>query len=290
MRLTTRSRDNDADDLDQGAENAETASSRWVKAGTVCAIGLGATLLACTVIVVTGHHRHDTSTPPAPAYPTTTIDPAIGSEVNSGSPQPGTTDPAASTGAAGTESTGTESAGTGSAGTGSAGVIPADVTWQQVGLGALPFSASAGPRQVTGGVPSGFSDNQPGAVLAATQILGRLSWSATSTADMRAVADAMTTPAAQARAALTYGPPTDPALIPQLAGFQLLTYSPDAALINLALRFHATLRVVPVALSFTGGDWRMSGAPGPLAQSSWAALDDLTGYVLLSGQPTTTGH
>lgn len=277
MRLTTRSRDNDADDLDRGGE---AASSRWVKAGTVCAIGLGATLLACTVIVVTGHDRHDTSTPPAPAYPTSTINPTIGSGVNAGSPQSGTTDPAASTGAAGAES----------AGTGSAGVIPADVTWQQVGLGALPFSASAGPRQVTGGVPSGFSDDQPGAVLAATQILGRLSWSATSTADMRAVADVMTTPAAQARAVLTYGPPTDPALIPQLAGYQLLTYSPDAALINLALRFHATLRVVPVALSFTGGDWRLSGAPGPLAQSSWAALDDLTGYVLLSGQPTTAGH
>lgn len=239
-----------------------------MKAGTVCAIGLGATVLACTVIVVTGRH-HDDSAPPPASYPTAQINataPDITAAATSGAT--GATIPPA----------------------GSGGTAPADVTWQQVGLGALPFSTSAGPRTVTGGVPSGFTDDQSGALLAASQILGRLSWAATTPAEMRAVADAMTTPAAQARPALTYGPPTDPALVPQLAGYQILTYSPDAAVINLALRFHATLRVVPAALSWVGGDWRLTGAPGPLAQTSWAAVDDLTGYVLFSGQPTTTGH
>lgn len=265
MRLTVRGHGGDTRssvraEPDRDLDEEDATPSRWVRAGTVCAVGLGATLLACTVIVFTGHGQHDDSASPAPAYPTAAAHP--------GSPVP-------------TSAT----TGTGTA----AGSVPADVTWRQVGLGALPFSASAGPQRVSSGVPSDFTDSEPGAVLAATQILGRLSWAATSATEMRAVADAMTTPSAQARAALTYGPPSDPALIPQLAGYQILTYTPDAALINLALRFHATLRVVPAALSFTGGDWRLAGAPGPLAQSNWAALDDLTGYVLFSGQPTT-GH
>lgn len=269
MRLTTRARTN-GNHSDRSADHDEHdgAPSRWMKAGTVCAIGLSATLLACTVIVVTGRHRTDDSTPPPATYPTVQT-----------APTTDTTSTAATGGPGSTASSTTV-----------AGAAPGDVTWQQVGLGALPFSASAGPRTVTGGVPSGFTHDQSGALLAASQILGRLSWAATTPAEMRAVAQQMTAPSAQAAAALTYGPPDDPALIPQLAGYQILTYTPQAAVINLALRFHATVRVVPAALAWTGGDWRLSGAPGPLAQSSWAAVDDLTGYVLFSGQPTTTGH
>jgi hypothetical protein len=161
------------------------------------------------------------------------------------------------------------------------------VTWQQVGLGALPFSSTAGPRQVTGGVPSGFAHTPQGAVIAACQILGRLSWAATDASAMHAIAATMTTPSAQALAALTYGPPSDASLIPQVAGFQILSYSPSSALINLALRFHASLRAAPALLVWSHGDWRLAGAPGPLTQTSWAALEDLTGYVLFSGQPNT---
>lgn len=251
---------------DMGGDRSEDdveSPSRWVKTGTVCAIGLGATLLACTVIIATGHGHPGTSAAsrPIPSTPTialphgTHATPVIGSS----EPAPTPTDAA-----------------------------PGDVDWQQVGLGALPFSPSAGPRRVVAGVPSGFADTPQGAVLAACQILGRLSWAATDTAAMRSVAATMTTPSAQALAALTYGPPTDASLIPQLAGFQILTYSPDVALINLALRFHGSLRAAPASLVWSGGDWRLAGAPGPLGQTSWAALEDLTGYVLFSGQPETS--
>jgi hypothetical protein len=161
------------------------------------------------------------------------------------------------------------------------------MTWQQVGLGALPFSAADGPRTVRGGVPAQFSHDGKGAVLAAVQILGRLSWAATSTATMLAVADADTTPSAQARAALTYAPPSDPSVIPAAVAYQLVSATADQASVDLALRFSGTLRVVPVSLLWTAGDWKLAGAPGPLAQTSWAAITDLTGFTPFTGQTTT---
>jgi hypothetical protein len=170
---------------------------------------------------------------------------------------------------------------------------PTQVTWLQVGLGALPFSGTAGPAAIHAGVPSGFAHTQAGAVEASIQILGRLSWSAQTKASMQAVVSASTTPTAQAQAVLTYGPPTDPSVIPQVAGFQIVTYSSTQAVLNLALRFNGTLRVSPTTLQWIngarGGDWKLAGAPGPLSQTSWAAVEDLTGYILFSGQPTKAG-
>lgn len=166
---------------------------------------------------------------------------------------------------------------------------PTQVTWLQVGLGALPFSVTAGPRTIRAGVPSGFVHTRAGTVMAAIQILGRLSWSAQTTASMHAVAAASTTPSAQAVQALTYGPPTDPSVIPAVAGFQVITYAPSQAVVNIAMRFNGALRVVPATMQWTGGDWKLAGAPGPLSETSWAAVDDLVGYVLFSGQPIREG-
>jgi hypothetical protein len=42
-------------------------------------------------------------------------------------------------------------------------------------------------------------------------------------------------------------------------------------------------------MQWSGDDWKLAGAPGPLSQTSWAAVDDLTGYILFSGQPTKAG-
>ncbi|UZF59365.1 hypothetical protein LH935_28185 (plasmid) [Gordonia polyisoprenivorans] len=49
------------------------------------------------------------------------------------------------------------------------------LSWQQVGRTELPFSSTAGPRQVNGVTASGFSDTPAGAILAAWQIPIRLS-------------------------------------------------------------------------------------------------------------------
>ena len=161
------------------------------------------------------------------------------------------------------------------------------VTWQRVGIGALPFSAAAGPRTVRAGVPAGFSHDGDGAVVAAVQILGRLSWAAQSTSTMFAVADADTAPSAQARAALTYAPPIDPTLVPAAVAYQLVSATTTEASVDLALRFSGTLRVVPVSLLWSAGDWKLAGAPGPLAQTSWAAIADLTGFTPFAGHTTT---
>lgn len=243
------------DDLDGGE------GSRLVRTGTICAVLLGAILLASIGIIVWSRTSTDApahqAAQPQPSVPATGRLPAAATATTSNRPVSPT---------------------------------PTAVTWLQVGIGALPFSATAGPRAVHAGVPSGFAHTQAGSVMAAIQILGRLSWAAQTTTSMHAVATASTTPAAQAAEALTYGPPNDPSVIPALAGFQIVTYASDQAVVNLALRFNGTLRVVPATMRWSGGDWKLSGAPGPLSDTSWAEVDDLTGYVLFSGQPVKRGQ
>jgi hypothetical protein len=258
-----RGRHGVADDRDDDGDGWWDGQSRWTKSRTVCAIGLVALLIVCGSIIAWGTATNR-GRAAATAQAATSL-PAVGAVP---------ADPG-----------GPASSSTGSANS----PAPANVTWLQVGLGGLPFSSSDGPSAIRAGVPSGFTHTQAGAVLASIQILGRLSWSAQTPASMRAVATGSTLPSAQAVASLTYGPPTDPSVIPAVAAFQVITYSADQAVINVALRFNGALRVVPATMQWSVGDWKLAGAPGPLSQTSWAEISDLTGYVLFSGQPTKVG-
>jgi hypothetical protein len=267
MRLGEGRSNDPAPDRDND-ERDEDGRSRWMKAGTTCAVIFGAILLSSVGIIVWDRMSGDSPSNAAAARPAVSV-PATGEVPVPASSGSASADPASPT--------------------------PTQVTWLQVGLGALPFSATAGPTAIRASVPSGFAHTQPGAVQASIQILGRLSWSAQTSASMHAVAASSTTPAAQAVASLTYGPPTDPSVIPQVAGFQVVTYSPTQAVVNIAMRFNGTLRVLPTTMQWSagadaGGDWKLAGAPGPLSQTSWAAVDDLTGYILFSGQPTKAGE
>ncbi len=244
-----------------GREDDGDGTSRWTKAGTACAAIFGAILVSSIGIIAWNRMSGD-SPAHADQLPVTATVPATGTV-----PAP------VRSGSSGTPGSPT----------------PTEVTWLQVGLGALPFSSTAGPSAIRAGVPSGFVHTRAGAVEASIQILGRLSWSAQSKASMHEVVSASTTPQAQAQAVLTYGPPSDPSVIPQVAGFQIVTYSSTQAVLNLALRFNGTLRVSPTTLQWVDGDWKLAGAPGPLSQTSWAAVEDLTGYTLFSGQPTNAG-
>jgi len=261
LRLDGGRRNDSAPDRDDDGHD-ENSGSRWTKAGTTCAVIFGAILLTSVGIIAWTRLSGDSPNNAAAAPPAASV-PATGQVPAPAGSASGTADPTSP--------------------------IPTQVTWLQVGLGALPFSATAGPTTIRAGVPAGFAHTQPGAVQAAIQILGRLSWSAQTSASMHAVAASSTMPAAQAVASLTYGPPTDPSVIPQVAGFQVVTYAPTQAVVNIAMRFNGTLRVLPTTMQWSGDDWKLAGAPGPLSQTSWAAVDDLTGYILFSGQPTKAG-
>ena len=254
-------REHDSDAADDG-----DGRSRWTTAGTGCAAVFAAILLSSIAIIAWDRTGSDPPRADAGRVPPVSV-------------------PASGTVPAPVRSSAAESAGF---------PIPTQVTWLQVGLGALPFSGTAGPTAIRAGVPSGFAHTQAGAVQAAIQILGRLSWSAQTPTSMRAVVTACTTPSAQARVILRFGPPVDPSVIPQVAGFQVVAYTGTQAVVNLALRFNGTLRVSPATLQWVSsagrvGDWKLAGAPGPLSQTSWAAVEDLTGYLLFSGQPTKAG-
>ena len=282
-----RGRNNPEPDCeDDGGSIDGDGPSRWTKAGTVCAVIFGAIMLSSVGIIAwdktLGDDEPAQGNPPAlSALPSNTL--------------PSNTLPSSTSVPARCRVTAQRPAKPCSTpGTDITGTTPASVTWLQVGYGALPFSGAAGPAAIRNGVPSGFAHTLAGAVQAAIQILGRLSWSAQTKASMQAVVTASTTPAAQAQVVLTYGPPSDPSVIPQVAGFQVVTYSSTQAVVNLALRFNGALRVSPATMQWvssgTGaGDWKLAGAPGPLSETNWAQVQDLTGYTLFSGQPTKAG-
>ena len=149
-----------------------------------------------------------------------------------------------------------------------------DTTWELVRNTALPRS-SAGPAIVDGEVRRCYAHSAEGALLAAANIVTRL--------DIQAVVDQQYTP----------GPVKDsftkqnqenpgPRLYPvQIAGFSLVTVSPEMAQVQLVLRnTNNALTAGTVLVVWDSGDWKVNGtvSPPPSAQ-----VDSLAGFVSWSG-------
>src|SRR4051794_2942896 len=121
-------RDSSPDDRDWWA-----GQSSWAKAGSACAVMFIALLVICGAIIAWSRLGGATSS--SVQGPTASA-PSSGSTLAAQAP------------------------------TADRGTAVMVLTWQRVGLGALPFSAADGPRTVRGGVPEQFSHNGSGAVLA----------------------------------------------------------------------------------------------------------------------------
>ncbi|MER7164917.1 hypothetical protein ABT336_02410 [Micromonospora sp. NPDC000207] len=164
---------------------------------------------------------------------------------------------------------------------------PNGVTWELVGPLAAPVSTSAGPKQVTETSAVGFAHTPEGALIAATQILvrstftlGRKHWEPTIERQFvpsddrdRLLAELRALDSSQ----------VDPGAFSQIAGFSYQSYTPDTAVIGLVLRAPSTgapqYHVLSLTLLWRDGDWRMQAPPG----GSWGSVnrrtDDLTGVV-----------
>ncbi|MEO6701146.1 MAG: hypothetical protein ABI140_04355 [Jatrophihabitantaceae bacterium] len=162
---------------------------------------------------------------------------------------------------------------------------PSPIQWQLVDQVALPYSATAGPDRVSGGVASGFAHGATGALLALLQTWPRSGW--INPGDQRAEITAMSTGAGVA-AELASAPVTQLAIRPQIVGFRYLSYGPDRAVIDMAVRFtnaddgSTLIRSFEASEVWQGGDWRYESLP--LDQLPEAPiLSDLSGYVAFSG-------
>ncbi|MGN9774828.1 hypothetical protein ACTMS0_03460 [Micromonospora sp. H33] len=164
---------------------------------------------------------------------------------------------------------------------------PAGVRWELVGSLAVPVSATAGPRQVTGTTASGFAHTPEGALIAAAQIgmrssysLGRDYWEPTIERQFVPSAD-RDRMLATLRATDTS--PSDPGTLSQIAGFSYQSYTPDTAVIGIVLRAPSAgtprYHVLSTTLLWRDGDWRMQAPPGGAWTSVNRVTNDLTGVV-----------
>jgi hypothetical protein len=154
---------------------------------------------------------------------------------------------------------------------------PKDVTWELVGAQPVPVSRSAGPRQVSGGVASGYAHTPEGALIAAVQIstrssiyVGRASWEPTITRQMIDSPDRE----ALLRWSAQYDPPprVEVGDLSALGGYRFVSYTPDATIIALALRSSGgRWGLMTYTLRWSSGDWRMEPPPG----GEWASVQTL---------------
>lgn len=159
-------------------------------------------------------------------------------------------------------------------------VAPEGVRWQLFMGVALPYSPTAGPTVVDGPVHGGFERTQQGALLAAVQLGTR--YLLTPGEGWREVLARQVLPGAGrdafARNRAGIDPQAPPGTYGQIAGFRVVTFTPQVAVVQLVSRFPSSrvLQVTTTTVRWSGGDWRLQlqpdGGTSPTAQAA-ASLD-----------------
>ena len=162
------------------------------------------------------------------------------------------------------------------------------VTWELFSGVALPYSPTAGPHTVDGPVYAGYQRSQVGALIAAAQLGTRSlltpgqGWREVSGRQLlpgpgravflaaRATVDELTVPPG------TYG---------QFAGFRVVTFTPDVAVLQLVSRFALTgrLQLTTTTVRWVGGDWRLELQPDGGSSPTAQAVPNLDGFVVWGG-------
>lgn len=162
--------------------------------------------------------------------------------------------------------------------TGSLGRAPS-ATWTLVGSMAAPSSAAAGPGLVTSSsLRRCYARTPSGAVFAAANITAML----TKPELMAKMARDMVVPGAGRDAAMAKNLGADPTPQPvmQIAGFQLVAYDGNTAMVNIAFKsMEGDLFSEPWQLQWTGGDWKFAVATSGSLLYDPVVLKDLSGYV-----------
>jgi hypothetical protein len=161
---------------------------------------------------------------------------------------------------------------------------PAGVVWQSWRAASLPYSPTAGPREVEGAVASGFSRTPAGALLAAVHTTARLTlapnpgWE--KAVETMALANEGRDKWVAARKGVTITAAPAPGTLAQIAGFQITSYNPDDAAIQLVTKSSdSSLSVSPVHVRWHDGDWKvvMTGRGGLFGTRT--PLTDLNGFI-----------
>ena len=171
-------------------------------------------------------------------------------------------------------------------------VLPSDVTTMQLEGTPVPVSATAGPHNTTAGLASGFAHNSAGAVLAAVNLLVRVSPEAGSsvfgpTIDQQVTGPNLTAFRVQVndqyqqlrqQAPVADGQPVGDRADTQLRGYQIDLYSATTADIRvLAVSTPPSRQPIEVAfvvqVAWSGTDWSLVAPPGGVWDTSVVSVD-----------------
>lgn len=165
---------------------------------------------------------------------------------------------------------------------------PPAVRWQLFETVALPFSPTAGPMSSDGPVFSSYERSQTGALIAAVQLATR--FLITPGEGWRRVVDRQVLPGpgraafVTARAGVEANDP--PGTYGQIAGFRMLTFTPDVAVVQLVSRFAlagGSLQVSTATVKWVDGDWRLELQPDGAASPTAQPVLSLDGFVVWGG-------
>jgi len=163
-------------------------------------------------------------------------------------------------------------------------VAPQDVSWQLFMGVALPYSPAAGPTVFDGPVHAGVGRTQQGALLAAVQLGTR--YLLTPGEGWREVLDRQVLPGAGRDAFAVNRAGVDPQAPPgtygQIAGFRVVAFTPDVAVVQLVSRFPTSgvLQVTTTTVRWVGGDWRLQLQPDGGTSPTAQAVPSLDGFVV----------
>ncbi|GHG64153.1 hypothetical protein [Streptomyces griseocarneus] len=164
-------------------------------------------------------------------------------------------------------------------------VAPKDVTWEIVNSAVLPRSKSAGPMKFDGLTASCYAHTPRGALMASINGYYRSIVALPDSKPMKEMLlpgpgrDKLLEGAKQ----ITQPVPTGD--LAQLAGFQVVTYTAETAVVSLVNGEAAgrTLKVFQVTVRWADGDWKVVPADDGHLTSSINSISDMTGYTQFRG-------
>ena len=256
-------------------ENTSGPSPAWIGS----AVLLGLVAIALVIVLIHAAVSPKPATPAAPSPPGATPGAA---------PLPGTA--TAPGGAPAPTNAGQEGRPAGCSTTGSDQTIltspPTGVTWSLASGVAVPSSAADGPKlRAPGGVGYCYSRTPLGAVLAASNLgmgTGPLQDILKSSLEHSAVPNEYAQAATDPTSGGGGAPPGDI----QLAGFRIITYSPEQASIALSYRVAGntdSYSQLTFAMQWYEGDWRDVPQPGPSSAVTNGTVPTLAGSVPWAG-------
>ena len=247
-------------------ENTGGPSPAWIGS----AVLLGLVVIALIIVLI---HAATSPQPPSTAAP-----PVGATSAPGGTPPP----PSAAAGSGGGRPAGCATTGTDQTVPTSP---PSGVNWTLTGGFAVPSSVTDGPKlHAPGGVAYCYSHTPLGALLAASN-LGQGAGTPQEMQD--SVLNISVVPNQySAQAAAIPAEPRANRGGGQLAGFRIISYSPDQASITLAATIPGQTDSYPlltIAMQWYEGDWRAVPQPGPTVVVTGSSASSLAGFVPWAG-------